>query len=327
VAAIVTALQARYGLAVSALTFLPIGYDSESAAYRVRAGDGADYFLKLRTGAGFNLASLAVPHALHARGLAHVLAPLPTLDRALWVGLDGYALSLYPFVEARTAAEAGLSVERWRILGEMLRRLHDHPLRPDLHPLVPSESFVPSRRSVIADLRPVLDRPAFADPAQRELAAFWRSRQDEIQALVDRADSLAIRLRESSPRPVVCHADLHTWNVLLDSGGGLWVVDWDETVLAPKERDLMFVIGGIGRDLVRPHETASFLQGYGAAQIDPLALAYYRYAWVVQEFGAYLEQVFLRPDQSEASRAGAVRSLKDMFEPGNIISIAAGSGA
>jgi spectinomycin phosphotransferase len=319
--AIAAALHAHYGLSVDALTFLPIGYDSDSAVYRVESA-GAAYFLKLRTGSGFSVPSLAVPHHLHSRGLPHILAPLPTRDRALWAGLEDYALSLYPFVDSRTAADAGLSDLHWRALGATLKQIHDDPLTPDLLRIVRAESFTPSRRSVITDLEPALTRQAPTDPVQREMAAFWQSRQDDIRTVVDRADALARRLRQSATPRVLCHADLHTWNVLLDTAGRLWIADWDETILAPKERDLMFVMGGIGRDLVRPRETACFLQGYGDTAVDPLALTYYRYAWAVQEFGAYAEQVFLRPDLGEASQRDGLRSFEAMFEPGNIVSIA-----
>ena len=75
-------------------------------------------------------------------------------------------------------------------------------------------------------------------------------------------------------RQVLCHGDLHAWNVLVVSDNHLWIVDWDEAVLAPRERDLMFVVGGIGHGLVRPHDTERFLQGYGETGIDPRLLAY-----------------------------------------------------
>jgi spectinomycin phosphotransferase len=120
----------------------------------------------------------------------------------------------------------------------------------------------------------------------------------------------------------LCHADLHTWNVLLDTAQQLWLVDWDETILAPKERDLMFIVGGIGRGLVNPHETACFLQGYGSTLINPLALAYYRYAWAVQDMIEYGEQVFLLPDLGQQSRRAALHGFTSMFEPGNIVDIA-----
>ncbi len=155
---------------------------------------------------------------------------------------------------------------------------------------------------------------------------FGTSRQGEIRALVERADELANQLREKPSSLVLCHADLHTWNILLDAGERLWLVDWDETILALKERDLMFVIGGIGRGLVSPRETACFLRGYGEAEIDPQALTYYRYAWAVQDMGAYGEQVFFSPGLGEASRRDGLEGFKSLFAPGNIVDIALGSG-
>jgi Ser/Thr protein kinase RdoA (MazF antagonist) len=85
-----------------------------------------------------------------------------------------------------------------------------------------------------------------------------------IAALVDRADRMGRELAaEPFPR-VLCHTDLHTWNVLVDAGRRPWIVDWDEAVLAPPERDLMFVVGGgIGHGLVGPGDTDAFFQGYG----------------------------------------------------------------
>jgi spectinomycin phosphotransferase len=119
---------------------------------------------------------------------------------------------------------------------------------------------------------------------------------------------------------VLCHADLHTGNVLLDDAGRVWIVDWDETVLAPRERDLMFVVGGgIGIGGIGPREEERFFQGYGPASIDPLALAYYRYAWAVSDIGAYGEQVFLRPDLGEVTRHAAVAAFMSLFQPGRIV--------
>jgi spectinomycin phosphotransferase len=100
------------------------------------------------------------------------------------------------------------------------------------------------------------------------------------------------------------------------------LVDWDEVILAPKERDLMFVIGGIGRGLVRATETARFLEGYGDAAIDAKALVYYRYAWAAQDMGAYAEQALFTPEASAESRREALAGFKSLFEPGNIVSIA-----
>jgi spectinomycin phosphotransferase len=321
-AAIRAALQAHYNISITALTFLPLGNDLASFVYRVDASDGKSYFLKARAGVGFSPPSLIIPRFLHQQGIPHIIAPLPTASGALWVQLSDFALSLYPFIDARTAAGTGLAAQHWRELGTTLQQIHTSHLPPDLRQIVRHETFTPSRRQVLTDLESVIANHELADPTQQELAAFWRARQAEIRAVIARADMLGDQLRQWSLPLVLCHADLHTWNVLLDTEQQMWIVDWDEIVLAPKERDLMFVIGGIGHGLVSEHETSCFLQGYGDPAIDRRALVYYRYAWAVQDMGAYAEEVFFSPDRGEQSRSAAVRGFIDLFAPGNIVAIA-----
>ena len=324
-ATIRAALHAHYGLSIAALTFLPIGYDAASFVYRVDAIDGTSYFLKLRTGVGFSPPSLVIPRFLYEQGIPHIVTPLPTTTQALWVRVSDFAMTLYPFLDARTAAEAGLSDQHWHALGATLHQIHTSQLPADLQQITPHETFIPSRRHVLTDLEAVITNHDLADPIQRELGMFWRTRQDDIYALIDRADTLGSQLRQVALPLVPCHADLHTWNVLLDTAQQMWIVDWDETILAPKERDLMFVIEGIGHDLVSSHATTCFLHGYGTAAIDRRALVYYRYAWAVQDMGAYVEQVFFSPDLSEQPRSDAVRDCIDLFAPGNIVAIARAS--
>jgi hypothetical protein len=76
----------------------------------------------------------------------------------------------------------------------------------------------PTRRDLVADLEALIDAAAPDDPLAWELAAFWRARQGVIQALVGHADAMGRRLEHSSARQVLCHGDLPTWNVLVDSG-------------------------------------------------------------------------------------------------------------
>ncbi|HEX6290525.1 MAG TPA: phosphotransferase [Herpetosiphonaceae bacterium] len=324
-AAIRAALYAHYSMSITALTFLPIGNDSASFVYRVDAVDGTSYFLKVRAGVGFSPPSLLIPRFIHEQGIAHIVAPLPTTDGAMWVGVDDFALSLYPFIAARNAAKVGLSDQHWRDLGGTLRQIHTSQLPAELRLMIPQERFIPSRRHVLTQLQPVIDSHDLADPIQRALAAFWRERRHDIHALIERADTLGSQLRQATLPRVLCHADLHTWNVLLDSAQQMWIVDWDEMILAPKERDLMFVIGGIGHGLVSPHETTCFLQGYGDVAIDQRALVYYRYAWAVQDMAAYAEEVFVLPDLGEQDRSAAVDGFIDLFAPGNIVAIARAS--
>jgi spectinomycin phosphotransferase len=316
---IVAALRASFGLRVAALVLLPVGNDADSWAYRVQAAQGPARFLKLRAGANATRGA-AVPSHLRRHGVPNVLAPLATGTGAPYVLVDRFALALYPMLEARVGAEVGLSPAQWRQLGAVVRQLHAVPLTPELRALVEREAFRPTRRELLPDLEARLAAPA--DPVAGELAGFWRARRNVIAALVEQTDLLGQQLAHRSFPQVLCHADLHTWNVLVDGDARLWLVDWDEAILAPRERDLMFVVGGIARDLVRPGNTDRFFQGYGEAAIDPRLLAYYRYAWAVQDIAAYAEQVLLAPGSGEAARRAAVEGFMDLFAPGNIVDLA-----
>jgi spectinomycin phosphotransferase len=323
---ITAAVLGNYGISIVALTFLPLGNDSDTYVYRVEATDGKAYFLKIRNRLGFSPASLAVPRYLYEIGVPHILAPLMTSSQNPWVMVNDFALTLYPFIDGRIGGDVGMSEQQWIELGRTVKQIHMSQLPPDLEKVIPRETFVPPKRSVIADLEEAIDGEVLSDPAQRELAAFWKSRRDEIDSVVSRADALGRRLREKSAPLLLCHADLHTRNVLLEGDEQFWVIDWDETVLARKERDLMFFVGGIMRELLHPYHTEYFSRGYGDTAIDPEALVYYRNAWAVQDIAADGERIFFLPELSDASRHDAVRMFKLLFDPGNIVSIATATG-
>lgn len=353
-----TMLQDEYGLRSPTLEFLPLGNDSATFVYRVEASDGVTRFLKLRALHGFRAASLLVPLFLRDRGVPHVLAPLRTQGGAPWLRVPGFAAALYPFLTAQTAAAAGLSPEAWRCLGATLRQVHDTPLPAHLRTDLPSESYATVWHERMARLEARLMQEAdpsagtHADPVASAIVSTWCEHEGAIRALVEGADTLGRHAREAGLSPVLCHADFHTWNVLVDDHAGVWIVDWDEVVLAPKERDLMFVIGGIGRNLVTPDETASFLEGYGVSKIDGRALSYYRFVWALRDIEAYVADALggaLRdapaapPEEattaalddadppaakrSEAARWDAVNGFAAQFEAGNMVDIALGAEA
>jgi spectinomycin phosphotransferase len=109
--------------------------------------------------------------------------------------------------------------------------------------------------------------------------------------------------------------------MLITGNDELYIVDWDAPMLAPKERDLMFVGGGIDNIWNSTRDEAMFCEGYGKTEIDLALLAYYRYERIIVDLVAYCEQLFLT-DEGGADREPAYETFKSNFEPGQTIEIA-----
>ncbi len=315
-------LATEYGLAVNALTFLPLGHDSAAWVYRA-TGTDTDWFVKVRK-AVTNEAALIVPHYLADRGVSQVVAPIATRHRALSTSAGQYGLIVYRYVTERTGLAQGMSDQQWVDYGAVLRQIHDTTVTHELRDVMRVESFVPDGGQSVDTLDGLVDARDFQTAGQATIATFWRDNRATINLVLERARGMGKLLKAANPPLLLCHADIHTNNVLVDDEH-VWITDWDETMLAPRERDLMFVIGGIGPGFVSERQERLFFQGYGAVDVDPVALAYYRYAWAIADVGSYGEQVFLRPDLGAVDRHEAVEQFLGLFTPGSIVDIALGS--
>ena len=306
-------LSDSYGLRLRALRFIP-SYDPQAATYQASAADG-DYLLKMRFGP-LNEPALRVPRALLDAGVTGVLAPLRTRDGVLWAGLDDRSVVVFPFVAGTNATVVGLTDDQWRGFGSALRSIHDSGLSERFHDLLAVETFtLPSARLVL-DVLALVEGDVVGGPVAARFAAFWRQNATRIRGILGRAEALAADLRERRFELVLCHADIHSENILVTEDGRLYYVDWDGPMIAPRERDLLFVIGSrIARE-VRAREESLFFQGYGRVAIDPEALVYYRYERLVEDIGEAGKSVFLNPAIGEDTRAQEAALMRGFFAPG-----------
>jgi spectinomycin phosphotransferase len=322
--AIADCLAAHYGLRVVSIAFLPIGNDFQAAVYRVAASDGRDYFLKIRFGPVFE-PGLLVPRSLLDRGITNVLAPLRTVTSDLWCPLTGYddtTVVLYPFVRGENAKIAGLSDDQWRVFGATLRAVHASGLQDRFRGLLRSENFTLPAGAAVRRLLAECAGATFASPAATGFAQFLSDNATRIAALLARAETLGSQLRAKSFDHVLCHGDIHGANILVGDDGRIWLVDWDSPLIAPRERDLLFVIGSrIGRH-VTLREEDWFFAGYGPTEIDADALAYYRYERRIEDLGESGERVFRDPHLSEPAREEQAAATMSLFAPGGDIDVA-----
>jgi len=315
---IIGCLHDAFGLHVEQATFLPLGWVN-NALYRIIADNGTPYFLKLRRGP-FNEMAVAVPDFLHAQGIRQVVAPIATTTHKLWVREQGFDWTLYPFFDGKTGFECSLSQAHWIALGKSLKAIHTTRLPADLLERMPREAYSPRWRECVRAFHKQVEQEYYADPIAAKLAAFWMTKHDEIERIIDRAEQLAQALQKREVKLTVCHSDLHGRNVLVGADDEVAIVDWDEPILAAKERDLMFIGGGIGGIWNNDQETAWFYQGYGQTEVDLAALSYYRYERIVVDIAEYAEQIFGVKGSIEERQKGL--GLMNQFLPNNVVDIA-----
>jgi spectinomycin phosphotransferase len=318
---IIACLRDEYRLPAVQVSFLPLGADMNTAVYRAVARDGSLYFVKLRRGV-FEEITVTLPKFLRDQGIEQIIPPLVTHKGQLWAGLGAFKLILYPYIEGRNGYEVDLSDRHWSELGTALRRIHTTTIPPELKRRLQQESYSPQWRETLAKYMLHIGEEIVGDVLAAELVVFLKAKRDEILDLVRRTERLALELQACSPEFVLCHSDIHAGNVMIDTCNTLYIVDWDNPILAPKERDLMYAGGGQFEARRTPQEEeALFYRGYGQAQVDPIALAYYRYERIVQDLVIYCEQLLLT-DEGGKDREQSLRYLMSNFLPNGTIEIA-----
>ncbi len=311
----------NYGLVASKITFLPLGADQGTAVYHAIIENENEYFVKLRQ-APFNQIAITLPKYLSDQGIAQIIAPLPGKTGKFSADLSPFELILYPFIAGHNAYEVNLADSHWFAFGQALRQIHNTPIPTALIKNIQRENYSPRwRSSVRAFLERIADE-SYHDPVTVELADFLRLQREKVLDLVARAEKLAHALQARSPEIIVCHSDIHAGNIHISTDGALYIVDWDAPILAPKERDLMAVGAGLMGGWRSPAEEETlFYHTYGSTEIDPLALAYYRYERIIEDIALFCQQL-LSSDDGGDDRAQSLHYLKSNFLPDSTIEIA-----
>ena len=170
------AVRDEYGLNIAQIAFLPLGADPDTAIFRAEAADGRAYFVKLRSGV-FDDIVVAVPHALAAQGIEHLIAPVATRAGAACARLGAFAVIAYPFVAGENAYGRDFTAQHWRTLGATLRRIHTAELPPALVARIPVETYPAAARDRLTALLDQLATIVPPDEVAAALLAFLRPRR------------------------------------------------------------------------------------------------------------------------------------------------------
>jgi spectinomycin phosphotransferase len=227
----------RYGLSVERVAPAPRGWTGET--YRADTRGGGRVFVKVYprqrlppTAAG----SLPVLAELHRLGLAEVSRPLPSASGALheWLGDD--LVVVFAHIDAAQLPFA-FGGER---AGDLLARVH--ALSARVTTPAARERFAPPYADELWPTLALARAEPGADEPRRGLRRFLDAQEGALEEGWAAFQEIARACRAASFEMVVTHGDW-PFNLLEGADATLHLVDWDELLLAPAERDTWYADG------------------------------------------------------------------------------------
>ena len=286
---------------------------------KLKALDQKSYFVKLKSGHNHDI-GVAILDLLHNEGIQQIIPPIKTSQGLSTQHIDEYTLIVYPYIENQNGFSQILTDDQWIILGKVLRKVHEFKMPATIQDQIRREDYSPKWRDIVRSLYDHIEVKPNEDHWAKKLIMFMKEHKKEIDRLLKGAELLGQKLQQESAEFVLCHADIHGGNVLIGENGSIYIVDWDQPVMAPKERDLMFIGGGVANVWNNPHEEEFFYKGYGKTKINMPILAYYRHERIIEDIAEYAQEFFLTP--AEEDRSEMYQHFIAMFEPNGVVDIA-----
>lgn len=315
---LIDCLKVNYRLDVKSIIPLSGGADINASLYKAQTPDHS-YFLKLKKG-DEKAFSFALMDLLRESGIQEIIPPLKTIDGSSFLQIEDFNLVIFPFIEGVNGFSQKLTGKQWTSFGKALRRVHDFDVPPSLIRGIRKETYSSKWRQLV---RLFYSAPRKESPEKDHLALKFLSIMNRnravIEDLIDRASELSTKVKKIPSKSVLCHSDIHGGNILIKNSEVLYLVDWDDPIMAPKERDLMFIGGGVGNIWNDPQEEASFYKGYGKTEIDNSLLAYYRHERIVQDVAEFTEILL---DSRHKDRVEMLDHFISMFNPNGVVEIA-----
>ena len=321
-------MENEYGIKIKKIQQLFTGADKDSFVYKATTDLDALFFVKARTGY-FNGSLFELPYLLAESIGGHIIEPVKTLEGNLYLNAGDYIIILYPYINGKSAIAKPLKKDQWIEFGSALRKMHTLKLRPGSLQ-IPRESYDGRWRRALKKHMESLNNKNRSNVYIKQFLDLYDRKAELIKFIIDNAEDISGRLKNSGNGFCLCHGDIHAGNLFIADDGELYIVDWDTLLMAPKERDLMFIGGGVANTWNTKAEEALFYEGYGEREkVNQEIISYYRFERIIVDLVEYYEQFFAEDftDGSQVKNQKAIiEKIKSMFYPNGVVDMAFNSG-
>ena len=302
---LIHSVQQSYGIEIANLAFMLRGFGGD--CFRGETNDGHPYFLKLHDPVNNQMMAassrafyLPLMYQLYNRDiLPDIPHPIPTLDGALSLKIDANELVITNFIAGELVGFGELPNSVLTQLAEQVGILHRSIA--DLEFKYPFEDHfeIVFEKELVQSFNTMAALPATATAGQILLRESILPHKDQVITYLIRLKELQSYAQTAGKAKVVCHTDLHGGNLITDEEGKLYILDWENALIAPPEHDLFFFVGEKGFwDLFWPN----YIRQFSSASIDPDILRFYFYRRGLEDIADFIFRILRREDDPEKDR-------------------------
>lgn len=313
-------LMDTYGITIETIEQLNVGADPTASVYKATAQDQSIYFVKVKQGLYPDLSTIIID-ALGRSDVKNLIPCIKTKQGNLYQISDNLTITVFPYIDGQNGFSLNLQEGQWRELGKSLKAIHSIQLPPSIFDQIPQETYSPNWQKTLKSLETLLTDLTTTDSIAGATQHLLNDNLPTIHLLMDHANRLSHEIEKHGQDFVLCHGDLHAGNIIIDQTGQIFIIDWDHPILAPKERDLMFIGGGVGNVWNKPSEQELFYDGYGPVTVNLSLLAYYRVNRILEDIAIYC-QLLLQNTDNSPDRGQWYQELASQFDDKGVITIA-----
>lgn len=252
--------------------------------------------------ASFYLQTTAWLHC-HSLVSGRIVAPIPTTDGEYLVDNGGrYAAVMFDYIIGQTPRETPLTSAQRQHLVTTVALLHAAtPDVPFVVPHVVEDFSAPWVHSFGQMLETQWER------FDLDVRAVLSPHRDNLQAMLVRFVQAGHQWRIHQPAMVLCHTDIHGYNVIVN-GNDTYLLDFEGLKLAPPEHDFMFWVD----DVAWSDILVTYQHIRPGIVPDKRLIRFYQERRVLEDVYDYLEQLLVEPLTPDR-RAEICMSLRQML--------------
>jgi len=291
-------IRDNWGFVVSSITDAPRQFVAKT--YFVNTDHGK-FFCKVIDKKLFIPAvikSLPTLKEIHYLGLDRINFPIPTVTNELSAIHDGSLIVLFNYIDAPQSYDYD-NAELGKLLAEI------HKLSQKVKAETQNETFMFKHADIFEERLASLAQLESIDVAEQSASKLLQRSYDDLITLYKIFQNLALTCQKKSWQMVLTHGDA-PGNILVKSPDDFYIVDWDDILLAPAERDLWFLI-----------DKDDFLEGYKLGRkdfvVNEVAAQYYLLSRYFNDLVEYWAEIF--GESGEAHKASNFNEMKrELFE-------------